>query len=294
MSAVVINLHEAAKRTRQGRDFYDVDWDDIGDELADSTKRAYRRHLAMGMPSTPAEMVDILKAQQDRGLALSTLKQCVAAHVWGLEYMDADPVASHRKVRAYLAGVSRNTPQQDDSKRPFTAEHVLSVLPFLKPRDQLLAALAFGIGLRRSEVVSIRLEDIDLNDDEQWEIYIPKAKQRSRTVVVPEALLDRMLLQISKAYNANSEFLFPGTGASGHIGDKVVCSVAKEIAERNGLEPDDYGGHSFRSGFVITASDLATPLYRLMRQTGHQSTAMVLKYTERATFDAPDVFNAEL
>jgi len=54
--------------------------------------------------------------------------------------------------------------------------------------------------------------------------------------------------------------------------------VVKRAAERAGLDPTRYAGHSLRSGLATAAAAGGAPERAIMRQTGHKSVVMVRRY----------------
>ncbi len=57
-----------------------------------------------------------------------------------------------------------------------------------------------------------------------------------------------------------------------------VALVVKRAAERAGLDPTRYAGHSLRSGLATAAAAGGAPERAIMRQTGHRSVEMVRRY----------------
>jgi integrase len=57
--------------------------------------------------------------------------------------------------------------------------------------------------------------------------------------------------------------------------------VVKAYAKRAGFDPDEFAGHSLRSGFVTSAAEKGRSTERIMDHTGHRSAAMVRIYTRR-------------
>jgi integrase len=59
---------------------------------------------------------------------------------------------------------------------------------------------------------------------------------------------------------------------------KVSALVVKAGAERIGLDPQDFSGHSLRAGFVTSAADGGATEHAIMNQTGHRSSEQVRVY----------------
>ena len=80
--------------------------------------------------------------------------------------------------------------------------------------------------------------------------------------------------------------VFRAVNRHAQVGDslsaRAVAEVVKTYAERAGLEPRDFAGHSLRAGFVTSAAERGRRAERIMDHTGHRSVAMVRTYTRRA------------
>jgi site-specific recombinase XerD len=57
--------------------------------------------------------------------------------------------------------------------------------------------------------------------------------------------------------------------------------VIQKLAERAGLDPAGFAGHSLRSGFVTSAVEANAPLMKIAEQTRHRSIAVLQVYSRR-------------
>jgi integrase len=57
-----------------------------------------------------------------------------------------------------------------------------------------------------------------------------------------------------------------------------VARVVKKLAERAGLDPGKYAGHSLRAGHATAAAIAGASERSIMAQTGHRSVQMVRRY----------------
>jgi integrase len=64
----------------------------------------------------------------------------------------------------------------------------------------------------------------------------------------------------------------------GRLSSRAVARMVKVGAERIGLNPDQFSGHSLRAGFVSSASAAGASEHAIMRQTGHRSSAALQVY----------------
>jgi len=57
-----------------------------------------------------------------------------------------------------------------------------------------------------------------------------------------------------------------------------VARIIKKLAERAGLDPSKFAGHSLRAGHATTAAIGGASERSIMNQTGHRSVQMVRRY----------------
>jgi site-specific recombinase XerD len=65
---------------------------------------------------------------------------------------------------------------------------------------------------------------------------------------------------------------------------ECASRVVKKLAERAGLDPKLFAGHSLRSGFVTSAVEANASLMKIAEQTRHRSIAMLQVYSHRVDF----------
>jgi len=74
-----------------------------------------------------------------------------------------------------------------------------------------------------------------------------------------------------------------GRAASQHLSDRAVARAVNWAAERAGLDPSRFAGHSLRAGLATTAAKAGKSDRAIMKQTGHRSVAMVHRYIRDAS-----------
>jgi integrase len=67
----------------------------------------------------------------------------------------------------------------------------------------------------------------------------------------------------------------------GVLFENAVASIVKKYARIAALAVDLFSGHSLRAGFVTSAARAGEPERRMMRQTGHKSIELVLRYVRQ-------------
>lgn len=69
-----------------------------------------------------------------------------------------------------------------------------------------------------------------------------------------------------------------GKVRTGGLSSNDVARVVKKLAQRAGLDPAKYAGHSLRAGHATSAAIAGASERSIMNQTGHRSVQMVRRY----------------
>lgn len=145
-------------------------------------------------------------------------------------------------------------------------------------RDRALAALAFGIGGRVSEVSALTVDGIKL-EGEGLKVFVPSVKGRpARTVPVAFGELAatcpvRLWLSWREVLGRTTGPAFVPVNEVGALGAHRLspdgCRIAiTRAAQRSGIE-NRLTGHSMRAGLVTTARKKGKRVEKIRAQTGH-------------------------
>jgi integrase/recombinase XerD len=168
---------------------------------------------------------------------------------------------------------------------PEEVKRVLSIAWGLKQR--MMLSLAYGCGLRASEMVRLRAGDID---SEQMIIRIVQSKGRKdRHVMLPAEVLD-LLRQWWKArpttYNAGGapeqRWLFPGRGDHQPLTTRQFSRLFKEAAQAAGLRKT-VSLHSLRHSFATHLLERGTDIRLIQALLGHDKLETTARYSRVAT-----------
>ena len=66
------------------------------------------------------------------------------------------------------------------------------------------------------------------------------------------------------------------------LSDHAVSAILKRRLNGVDRDPSGYSGHSLRAGFVTEAVNAGVPTWKIRRQTGHSSDAMLDRYIRQA------------
>jgi integrase len=75
-------------------------------------------------------------------------------------------------------------------------KEALSIIALMKPKYRLMFSLLYGSGLRKAELLKLRIKDIDL---EAKTVFVFRGKGgKDRTTMLPKRLIDQLKAQIEK------------------------------------------------------------------------------------------------
>ena len=154
-----------------------------------------------------------------------------------------------------------------------TREEVAAILVACKrERDRTMMALAYGCGLRLSEVVAVRIQDID---GERRLLRVHQGKgAKDRLVPLPPSLLQRLRAYWQR-YRPRA-LLFPGYG--GHALSVTTLQKAFTAAKRRAGVCKEGGIHGLRHAFATHQLAAGLGVERLQRIMGHSSIQTTLRY----------------
>ena len=277
---------------------------------ANNTLRAYQsdyRDFSLfcsknGLSSMPTQpkIIALYITHLSKFSKFSTLKRRIASisviHKLKGHYLDT----KHPIIMENLHGIKRTLGSRQKAKKPLLINSLKKIIKAIdqekkeRDRDRALILIGFAGGFRRSELVSILKEDVELVD-EGVKILIKKSKTdqsgEGSVKAIPYfqnqefcpviALKKYMSL---KKFNSNSEKIFK-------LSDKSVALIIKKYAQIAGLDPTKYAGHSLRSGFATTAAEFGAEERNIMTMTGHKTTQMVRRYIQEANLFKNNALN---
>jgi integrase/recombinase XerD len=164
-------------------------------------------------------------------------------------------------------------------KKPRTLPVVLSpeqvrrLLDAVPPgRNRLLFRIAYGCGLRVSELTHLRVPDIDSARRLLW---VRRGKgNKDRSVPLPEVLVGE--LRDHWATHRPADWLFPGR--NGHPVHVATLQRAFQIARRVAGLPERVTIHTLRHCYATHLLETGTDLPTLQRLLGHSDIATTMRY----------------
>ena len=274
---------------------------------ANNTLRAYQSDfrdfssfcVKNGFSSLPTQpkVIALYITNLSKKSKFSTLKRRIASisviHKIKGHYLDT----KHPIIMENLHGIKRTLGSRQKAKKPILINDLKLIIKAINKeniRDKALILTGFAGGFRRSELVNIYFEDIELvpegvkilikrsKTDQSGEGIIKAIPYFDNQEFCPVLALKKYIYQKFKDKNNNRIF---------DISDKSVALIIKRYAEKAGLDATKYAGHSLRSGFATTAAEFGAEERNIMAMTGHKTTQMVRRYIQEANLFKNNALN---
>lgn len=267
--------------------------------LSENTRRAYSNDLEHFLrwggriPSSPEAVASYL-AEHANTLSSATLGRRVAAIGRAHKVKRLPSPAHSEMVKATLQGIRRTTGSAQRRVTPVLLHDVRAMVKQLSGmkglRDKALLLTGFAGAFRRSELVSICVEDIQFVD-EGLVIRLRRGKTdqtgSGRNIAIPfmrgKCCPVRAVIEWLALSEITEGALFRGVDRYGNMTERglspqSVALIVKQCAGAIGLDAQHFSGHSLRAGFVTSAAKSGASTWKICQQTGHQSEAVMQRY----------------
>jgi site-specific recombinase XerD len=276
--------HSKAENTLRG---YRADWRDFCAWCETNGQQP--------LPASPETVASYIAACAGR-LKVGSIQRRLNAIAEAHKAMGLESPTSSGMVKNTLKGIKRTLGTAAVQKAPAVTADILSMVDvsddgLIGLRDRALILLGFAGAFRRSEVVGLDVSDLDFNRD-GLTITLRRSKTDqegqgrklgipygSNPETCPVRVLQSWLEQAAIAEGPVFRSLTRhGKVQSDRLSPGDVARVVKKLANRAGLDPTKYGGHSLRAGHATSAAASGASERSIMNQTGHKSVQMVRQY----------------
>lgn len=281
---------------------------------APSTRRAYEADWTafaawcaardlVHLPADPRAVAVFLSAEAARGCAPPTVNRKLAAIGWAHRRAGLQPPQKNAGAAAIvevLAGIRRSRISAPDKKSAADADVTWTLLHHIKgdrlrdQRDRALIALGMAAALRRSELVALRVEDLE-RVTEGLRIRITRSKTdqegAGQVVAVPNGKRLRPVALVEawmEAAGITTGFVFrrfvskADRLSDAPMDDAGVALVVKLRAAAAGLTAAEFSGHSLRSGFLTAAARAGASIWKMQEVSRHKSVQVLSGYVRSA------------
>jgi site-specific recombinase XerD len=142
------------------------------------------------------------------------------------------------------------------------------------PKYRVMLMIAYGAGLRVSELVALRVEDID---SRRMVIRVYQGKGRKDRYVMLSPKLLAELREYWKRFHP-VKWLFPGRDKGQPLSRRIVNDACLEAARRAGIKKR-VSPHTLRHSFATHLLDAGTDIRTIQALLGHRSLRTTALYT---------------
>ncbi len=146
-------------------------------------------------------------------------------------------------------------------------------------KHRVVLMLAYGAGLRISEVCSLQVADID---SQRMVIHVRDGKGgKDRYVMLGDRLL-AVLREYWRLVKPPGSFLFPGTKGAPHLQPTTVQRMLQTVVATCGFSKR-VTPHVLRHGFATHLLEAGTDIRTIQQLLGHASIRTTVRYTQVST-----------
>jgi len=269
--------------------------------------RALRLERGLGertLESYRCDLIQFATFLEKRGTALEDASpEDVRSFLAGGEWRSSTRARKTAALRSFfrgriLAGLASSDPTrtlasprlESGLPRTLTVEEVTRLLAGPKPdprgfRDRALLETLYGAGLRASEALNLRLQDIDLDVG-----FVRTVGKGDKERVVP---LGRKAIEALRTYNERGRPFLGGAGTlkdpelflnnrGRRLSRQGLHLILKRYAHAAGL-PDDVSAHTLRHSFATHLLEGGADLRAVQEMLGHADLSTTQIYTHVTT-----------
>lgn len=274
---------------------------------APNTIRAYKADMGefirfcnensfCALPAAPIDIAKFLLGTMAQGIKSATIRRKVASISAVHRLSNFDDPTKHREVKLCIRKINRQLGNRFDQAFPITRpllDQLLSVCgtDIRGLRDRALLLQAYDSMRRRAELVSLRIEDIQMGDQGRCSILLRKSKTDQIGSGHWIHLTEETTAAITswlRSSEIKDGYLLRGINLGNNIcpelGDSQVSRIFKSLAQKANLEPDlvsAISGHSMRVGAAHDLLQQCANLPQIMVKGGWVKTDTVMRYIDK-------------
>ncbi len=282
-------------------------WTHIDGAYAPNTIRAYKADMGefirycnensvCALPAAPFDISKFLHGAMAQGIKSATIRRKVASISAVHRLSNFDDPTKHPEVKLCIRKIHRQLGNRFDQAFPITRallDQLLSVCgtDIRGLRDRALLLLAYDSMRRRAELVSLRIEDMQMGKQGRCSILLRKSK----TDQVGSGHWIHLTEETTAAINRwlhssaiNDGYLLRGINAGNKVcpelGAGQVSRIFKSLAQKANLESEvvnAISGHSMRVGAAQDLLLQGASLPQIMVKGGWVKTDTVMRYVDK-------------
>jgi len=252
-------------------------------------------HSLCPLPASPETVASYIAECAGR-LKVGSIQRRLNAIAEAHKAVGLESPTHHPMVSNTMKGIRRTKGTAPVQKAPTLTADIRAMVDatdagLIGVRDRAMVLLGFAGAFRRSELVGLDINDCTFTND-GLTVTLRRSKTdqdgAGRKVGIPygsnpDTCPVRTVQTWIEIASTASGPLFHSINRHGHVhpgrlSGIAVARVVKKLAERAGLDPAKYSGHSLRAGHATAAAIAGASERSIMNQTGHRSVQMVRRY----------------
>lgn len=250
------------------------------------------------LPADPRAVATFLAAEADKGAKPTTIGRRLAAIGYYHKQGGMQPPQAREGaavISQVLGGIRRTKGVRPIRKRAADGDALRDMLRAIEGdglrsvRDRAVLALGMAAALRRSEIVALTLEDIELVAEGLKVIVRGSKTDQERAGVViavpegrrirPKALLLAWMEAAAHQDGALFRKLTPADKLTASpMSDRAIARLVQKHAAAAGYDPAHYAGHSLRAGFLTEAEATGASIFKMQEVSRHKSVQVLAAY----------------
>ena len=145
------------------------------------------------------------------------------------------------------------------------------------PKHKLLLQLLYSSGLRVSECVGVKINDLDMNE-RMGRVIAGKGK-KDRNIILSNKIV-REIKKYLRMYPNEGTYLFEGS--TGHLSVRMAQKIVNQGAHKAGIKRRVFC-HALRSSFATHLLEAGTDIRIIQELLGHTDLSTTQRYTKVST-----------
>lgn len=231
-----------------------------------------------------SKLIDFSKKNPDE-ITTDDVKDYMAEHLSGKSssslvlFLAAIKYAYSNLLKRDITSEIKRAKKEVKIPSVLTKEEVKKLINSLNnDKSKLMISLIYACGFRVSELINLKLQDIDFNDKTG---HVRKAKgKKDRIFNIPNFLAEQLQKQSENQKKEGKEFLF--TGPKGTLSSRNIEKIVGKASKKAGIQKK-VTPHTLRHSFATHLLESGTDIRRIQELLGHSDLSTTQIYTHIST-----------
>lgn len=213
--------------------------------------------------------------KEKRGVSNSFINQAISA----IKILKQDVLGQEWNEKIKIKRPRRDTPLPDILSK----QEVIKLIEHTSnPKHKAILALLYSSGMRRDELLNLRLVDIDSN---RMVIRITSGKgNKSRDTLLASKTLKLLRDYYAYSYPKPRVYVFEGCSPGQQYSATSITKIVKRAAKKAGVKKNVHP-HSLRHAFATHMLEAGSNLKLIQKLLGHSSLRSTMVYLHLAAID---------